>query len=306
MYFLTDEERKKVLRGLLPHSREAGVAEELRGWNWFQPPLEAPLPVRLALYEVAGRYCPTGRDLYMRRVLGIKVRPNKAMIMGSYLHQTMVDVLVQAKRLIYLKGVQNFRQVLQELSQFVPSEPEVRDLQLSPEDLQELKHKAGLVAAFEQARLCSRIQEVLAKQPHVAEDSLAALAVPVVVEQKLDGSFLGLSPNLSADALVFSEPMIMDLKTGERRDFHRLSLAGYALVMEAMYEYPVNLGCTVYVQFRGDRLLVEKEFHILNDELRQWFVEERDEKMRMIHQELDPGRPERCPETCPLAKACRG
>jgi CRISPR/Cas system-associated exonuclease Cas4 (RecB family) len=40
MYFLTEEEKKRLLKGFLPKSREQGVAEELRGWNWSQPPLE--------------------------------------------------------------------------------------------------------------------------------------------------------------------------------------------------------------------------------------------------------------------------
>ncbi|MEW6425294.1 MAG: CRISPR-associated protein Cas4 [Bacillota bacterium] len=42
MYFLTEEEKKHLLRGLLPRARETGVAEELRGWNWPQPPLARP------------------------------------------------------------------------------------------------------------------------------------------------------------------------------------------------------------------------------------------------------------------------
>jgi len=64
---------------------------------------------------------------------------------------------------------------------------------------------------------------------------------------------------------------------------------GYALVMEALHEYPVNLGCLVYVDFKGDRMIVRKDIHIIDDELRQWFIEERDEKMRMIYEEIDPG-----------------
>lgn len=102
------------------------------------------------------------------------------------------------------------------------------------------------MASFENVRVAARIQDMLVRQPYIGDDSLAALAIPVVVEQKLDGSFLGLSANLSADAFTFSEPMVLDLKFGEPKKFHRLATTGYALVMEAIYEYPINLGCIVY------------------------------------------------------------
>jgi len=133
---------------------------------------------------------------------------------------------------------------------------------------------------------------------------LAAQVIPFVLEQKLDGTFLGLSPNLSSDAFVFSEPMIMDLKFGPRESFHRLTTTGYALVMKAIFEYPINVGCIVYGEFKNGRLHIQKDFHIINDELRQWFIEERDEKMRMVYDEIDPGKPDHCPETCPYFAFC--
>jgi len=55
-----------------------------------------------------------------------------------------------------------------------------------------------------------------------------------------------LSSNLSADAINMGGMLICDLKTGKKRDFHRLSVAGYALVYESLYEVPINIGCTAY------------------------------------------------------------
>lgn len=96
------------------------------------------------------------------------------------------------------------------------------------------------------SRIHARLQEVLVKQSYTGVDSLVAQVLPVVVEQKLFGSFLGLSSNLSSDAFTFFEPMVIDLKFGEPQKFHRLTTTGYALVMEALHEYPVNLGCLEY------------------------------------------------------------
>ena len=304
MYFLTEEERQKLLKGLLPKSRSLEIASELRGWNWHEAPLEPLYEVKLALYEIAGKYCSSGRDVYLRRVQGIKSFPNKDMLMGSIFHEVLSEILVTAKRLIYTCGVANYEAIIGGLEKSNYGPLERRREHFTEEEFNELMKRCEAIHRFEKARLASRIQEILAKQPFVGEDSLVALAVPIVVEQKLDGSFLGLSQMLSADALVLPEPMIMDLKFGEPRKFHRLSTTGYALVMESIYEYPVNLGCIVYLQFRGDRMVLSKDIHIIDDELRQWFIEERDEKMRMIYEEIDPGPSEDCYDTCPFRRDC--
>lgn len=304
MYFLNDEERKRLLKGLLPKSRRTDVAEELRGWNWNQPPLEPAYDVPIALYEVAGKYCANARDVYLHRVMGLKGKPNKAMATGTVLHATLAGIVVSAKRLVYQLGVSRHAEVLSRLAEMGRQTTDGLPPGLSPEDEQEIRRKLGVVRDFAAARIGARIREILAKQPYIGEDSLVSLALPVIVEQKLDGTFLGMSAGLSADALTLSEPMMVDLKFGQMEPFHRLSTTGYAMVTEAMYEYPVNLGCVVYVDFREDRLTIRRDLHIIDDELRQWFIEERDAKMRMINDERDPGVPEGCRTTCPYHGTC--
>lgn len=85
---------------------------------------------------------------------------------------------------------------------------------------------------------------------------------------------------------------------------HKYQLTGYALVMESLYEYPINVGCVVYPSFPEGRFAVERDFHLIDDELRQWFIEERDERMRMLHEEIDPGVASECQETCPFWRHC--
>lgn len=304
MYFLTDEERQKLLKGILPKSRSIEVAQELRGWNWHQPPLEPVYEVTLAVYEVAGKYCSTGRDVYLRRVQRVCGTPNKDMIMGSAFHETLANILVRAKRLVYTHGVDRLCDILKGLQEPAEAIVEKRKCDLSTEDYTELVRRVIAIHGFEVARLATRIQEAVAKQPYIREDSLVSTAIPVMVEQRLDGSFLGLSQMLSVDAFVLPEPMIMDLKYGEPRKFHRLGTTGYALVMESLYEYPVNLGCIVYLSFNGDRITISKDIHIIDDELRQWFIEERDQKARMVYEEIDPGIAKDCYPTCPFRKHC--
>jgi CRISPR-associated protein Csa1 len=299
MYFLNQEEKQLLLRRLLPQARESEVHPDLRGWNWHQPPLSPIYEARLGLYEIAGTYCPTSRDVYWRRVEGVNAPPNVPMVEGQALHRVITTIILEAKRIIYREGLD----CLEGLAGLERPGDFLGDLPL-PRGTEGVEEKIDALWCFEVHRIVARVGDVLARQPHIGPDSLVALALPVVVEQKLDGSFLGLSSHLSSDAFLFSEPMILDLKFGERRDFHRLATTGYALVMESIYEYPINVGCIVYPSFRGPRVLVERDFHLIDDELRQWFIEERDERMRMVEEELDPGLAEECYELCPYWGVC--
>ncbi len=301
MYFLSEEEKRLLLRKLLPQARGKGVAEELRGWNWDKPPLSPIYGVKLGVFEVAGKYCPTGRDLYLRRVLGLKPVPSPAMAEGTVLHKVLCDMIVESKRIIYNHGPRCL-EALKSLPGPGRSFPQ-------PEEITEerdaaLDEKAARLWEFEHRRILSRVEEILTGQPYIGVDSLVALALPVTVEQRLDGSFLGLSSHMSVDAFIFSEPMIVDIKFGKPQNFHKLGTTGYALVMESLYEYPINVGCVVYVSFHGDNLSVKRDFHVIDDELRQWFIEERDERMRIVEEEIDPGFAESCPRTCFCWKEC--
>lgn len=302
MYFLSEEEKRLISRRLLPQARERGVAEELRGWTWDRPPLSPIYSVRLGVSEIAAQYCSTGRDVFLRRVLKVRVPPSPRMAEGGALHSLLCMLIVRAKQIVYNLGPECLGEIRKMPA---PGLSEIGWTTSSKEAEVEIERKAGIVWEFEHHRIVGRIQEVLAKQPRIGPDSLVALALPVTVEQRLDGAFLGLSSHLSSDAFNFAEPMVMDVKFGSPEKFHRLGTAGYALVMESLYEYPVNLGCIVYASFEGGTLGITRDFHVIDDELRQWFIEERDERMRMIEEEIDPGTAGAgCGETCPYFGRC--
>ncbi len=305
MYFLNEEEKRLLLRRILPQARQRDIAPELRGWNWDKPPL-SPIydTVKLGVADIANNYCPSNRDLYLRRVMGIKTPANRPMLEGGLLHDMLCRMIIAIKRVIYLHGVSCLKQLdTLDRNDFF-NVLDRADGVLSPEDISVIKTKMEVLWEYEYHSIYNRMQNVLAVQPHIGPDALVALALPVTVEQKLNGSFLGLSAHLSVDAFVFSEPMVVDIKFGKKEKFHNLSVTGYALVMESLYEYPINAGCIVYPSFAGDRLTIERDFCFIDDELRQWFVEERDERMRMVHEEIDPGLAQQCPEICSLWQEC--
>ncbi len=301
MYFASREEQRYVQRGLLPEVRRQPVAEELRGWSWHQPPLKPVYAQPLGVYEVAGKYCPTGRDVFLRRVQGVQAPPTEGMRDGRRLHQVVAEVLTEAKRLIYQHG----RACVPYLERLAETPEAALAIEVTPPELGDLAAKARALRAFETRRVVERVEEVQAHQPFAGPDAVAALAIPLHVELKLNGRCLGLSEHLAADAVCFPEMLVLDLKFGPKEAFHRLTTTGYALVLESLFETPVDLGCVVYARFVDGRVVLERDFHVIGDELRQMFVEEREEKMRLVEDGVDPGLPERCPPTCPFLATCR-
>ena len=307
MYFASAEEQRWVQRGLLPDARRQPVADDLRGWSWDRPPLRPIYEQPLGVYEIAGKYCPTGRDVYLRRVENSRTIPNLGMREGRRLHQVVASVLTAAKRLIYSHGSASvpFIEALSGalgVDQETAAPPTAEQHHDQDKDL--LAAKVRALREFELRRIVARVEAVLAHQPYVQADALAMLALPASVEVKLDGRFLGLSEHLAADAITWPDVAVLDLKFGPREPFHRLTTAGYALVLESLFERPVDVGCVVYARFMNGRVIVERDFHLIGDELRQMFIEERDEKARLVAEQLDPGLPATCPRTCPYLRTC--
>lgn len=283
MFMPTSEEKKRLLRGTIPRARKLGVDDTLRGWSWSAPPLLAPYEVPLGLAEVANAYCATGRDIYARRVLDAEPEPNEKMILGGALHNALRDWIVHAKKTLYNCGAGNPEEAMQGIRAFPePDLPEAR-----------------AIVSYEADAIEFRLREALSQFPRIGTDALAAHVLPVTLGQMLDGSFLGLSRHLSTDLLNLGEPCIFNIIfNDEKRDFHPLTLTGYALVLEAVYEFPVDVGVTVYANLEAGRLHIEREFTVLGDELRMEFIEIRDEKQRMVADELDPGPCEDCEAWC--------
>lgn len=305
MYFLSSDERQLLVKSLLPNARQQIVAEELRGWSWNLPPMEPPYSLKMAVYEVANKYCETSRDVWWRKVQNVRVPPNQLMIEGNLLHAVVVKAISRTKKLIWSLGLERAGEVITALRDFdqVWFEREVAKFPTA-RHIDDLIAKAKMIWEYEAAIIEARLRESMSRQPYAAEDSIVAAALPVTLELRIDGSLLGLSKHLSTDAYQSAEPLILELKFGEKKDFHKLQVTGYALVAESLYEYPLNIGCLVYPRFGGDRLSVEKEFFLIDEELRQRFLEQRDDRMRMVFEKIDPGMMTECPRHCPYFDRC--
>jgi CRISPR-associated protein Csa1 len=155
----------------------------------------------------------------------------------------------------------------------------------------------------------AKLAEATSRQPYASELDLMASAVPFLVEHRISGELLGLSDVLSVDCFDYLRGIMFDLKAANvMEEWHRLHAVGYALVFESVHEAPVDVCCTVYLHVDGSKINVQKDLFFASDELRQWWVEERDRKLEIVAERKDPGKPEhsQCKEYCQYYNVCYG
>lgn len=260
------------------------VDEDLRGWSWEKPPVKPRAYLNLGVYEVAGKYCPTRRDIWIRRKLGIKPENTKPLVKGKLLHEAMnlavkmiIKNMVNNDKLwrIYDEIRDSWKKLAtgnEELDRFIEEVYKSATLMI----LGELEYESLITGSNPQP--------------------------PVYTEYKVDGTPIGLAPNISVDAL--SNGIIVEYKYGEPRDFHVLSIAGYALALEAEYEVPFDYGLLVYVYENNNGLRIMYKPVYVSNMLRRWFIDERNTIIDMLIDNNEPPTAGNCRKTCPFYKVC--
>jgi len=310
VFYLSSDQLRLLHGRYLAWARENPPAEDWRGWSWSRGPIEPPYEdVRLALSEVAGQFCGTGRDIYLRRVEGIKRPPSEKMLRGRVLHMIVERAITKAKVILYSEGKMTGSELLGRLSEL--REESINEVMrcassLGDAEFETLKLMSGRLWDYEAIQISASLDKAISSNPWSGLDALVNVAIPFVVEMKVDGSFLGLSERLSIDALSNSS-VILDLKTGKAGRVAGIAAAGYALCLEASRDIPVDVGVVVNLSFDREGFpIVERKLLIIDEVLRREFIDERDRKMRIVAEEQDPGLPPFCPRDCIYWEVCRG
>jgi CRISPR-associated protein Csa1 len=253
------------------------VEEEYRGWNWDKPPLRPRAYLGLGVSEVAYRYCPTMRDVYLRR-MGVEGEKNQWLANGELVHRVFQMVSEDVRRELALgrSGWEAYENVSRTI---------YRKLKEMGVDLAKQRWVVDLYK-----KLLLRFS--------------ADEWVYYFSEYRVDGSMLGLSRNLRVDALV-ETGVVIEVKLGKPHENYKKALAGYALALEANYEVPVDYGILLYVSTaNGGKAGFSWEPVYISTSLRSDFIDARDEVIDMLVSGKEPPRAEVCPETCPFRGVC--
>jgi len=296
MVFLRDASSEKRIRFL----RQNLQPIRIRGWNWESHPVKPILNLGFGVSELVSRYCETMRDVYVRRVLGRRPNTTPLMLKGVVYHEAIFRALTDVKRFLFSNGISTGHSIIQAL---LPNSDN-RIAQLLKDvgvDNEGLRNDASLIYRFFVIQLAAEVDKALSMHPHIELDSLVFISLPSICERVVDGSFIGLGKQIRMDLL--QEGIVIDIKTGEPRDFHRLGPVGYALALEADSGMPIDIGAIMYVKV--DKWpLISYDIFELSDELRTEFLSLRDEASAIVANSEDPGRPSNCSESCPFWEVC--
>jgi CRISPR-associated protein Csa1 len=291
VFFLSAQEHKYLLNHLLKLAREVGVSQELRGWNWWKEPLKPYHPEKISMFSVCGKFCPTARDVYLQYVERKSPSMTRDLVLGASVHNLLEHVFTGMRM-----GSQP------EFEKWWAEELGHRGRE---EFAQELKPLLQPLWELVTSQAKSAILEVQSTQPYASQSQVLSIALPFLVEHKLDGRLLGLSGTLSVDCYDYLRHIIFDVKVGGApKDFYRLYPTGYALVFESMYEVPVDIGCSIHIGFSDGKVRISRDLFFINDDLRSWWVEERDRKLEIVSTKKDPGKSTDCPSNCPFLEVC--
>ena len=312
MLFLDRADMDKRFRVLRQELSQRPISDDLRGWSFEKPPVKPiSTTLRFGVGELAARYCETLRDIYLKRVMRVKPPPNFKMVRGVAFHEVMKAALFDVKKFIYDNPNGCGKDMLVSLlpkSQTVGCEALCKAESVLGSKLGEGEAKLTELGCinlygFLIVQGAAALDRMLSKYPHAEPDSIVNAAVPPVVERRVDGSLIGLSTELSVD-IYTPFNAIADVKTGEVRSFHPLTLAGYALAIEGDEGISVDYGFIIYVKLERKVPSFAIKPLIVSEEFRREFLEVRDEACSVVESGRDPGKPSRCPTFCPYYGVC--
>lgn len=260
------------------------VDDELRGWSWVRPPLMPRTHLGLSVYDVAS-YCPTWRDVWLRRVVGVKVQPSAQMRCGLEIHNLINSIVSVVRREVLKTGDPWI--VLTSVGKLIDSAA-----------------RASASANFVRRVGWLTYHTLMAEYMWYEYGRLAQPALLWLSEVRVDGTPLGLSNNLRIDALPVAN-IVVDFKVGRKYENHELMVTAYALALEANLEVPVDYGLLIYLNY-GDELNIDVRGIYVGPDLRREFIERRDEVIDMMLTGREPLKARECTPTCPYLAMCGG
>jgi CRISPR-associated protein Csa1 len=283
------------------------VSEELRGWNWSKYPIIPPSRTQIAVSDIFNGFCDSLRFIYIKRVLREEQAQVKKLEEGTLIHKAFGEAIATAKSLILElgEGYKEFRKrFMDRLSNRVDTL--INTLRLINEE--KGRYKGILEELFDEAAniYAAAYSKAVTSSYYLSPDGLISLVVPIISEFPIDGSLIGFSRNIRADALL-PPNVLIEIKTRKPKHQHELQLAAYALAFESIYRVPVNHSIIIYLDIDSRRGIIKRSEKIItiSDQLRSEVIEKRDLAYKIVDEGYDPGLPDKCDIYCPYLKVCK-
>uniref|UniRef100_A0A7C1CG68 Type I-A CRISPR-associated protein Cas4/Csa1 n=1 Tax=Thermofilum adornatum TaxID=1365176 RepID=A0A7C1CG68_9CREN len=287
---------------------EVEVSEELRGWSFSSGVVSSSSGSLLGVSDITGGFCEKGRDVYLRYVKKVKPRDNAVLQRGRLIHEVWTRTVALAKKKLYEGGLEltseTFQKEMTNMGERLLREMSAKYNLLNLEEVEWLTRR---IFGEGIATYASALERQFSRSRYLEIDGLVSSVVPFITEFTISGERVGLSRSLRVDAYI-PPSLLLELKTRPPRREFELSLAGYALAFESVYEVPVNRGLLVYVEADNvkRRLYIKPRLIDIGDGLRTEFIDKRDKLKEYLTYQLDPGKSSSCPRECPYIYYCNG
>jgi len=246
----------------------------------------------------------------LKRVLGTPAPYSYKTVRGWIYHAVCKKIVEKTKSKLYLEGLMNgsklYTSLLIDKRDTLEKIIEEYDVSkhLNPQILDKLIKETETLYSFLALQAASRLDRILSRISKLDLESIISKITSVDVERIVNGQLLGLSSELKIDMFA-DKRIVIEIKTGDIRDFHKYAVTGYALAIESDLDIPIDYGIVSYIHVRNDYVKIRNKIYFIGDELRREFLEIRDEAFNIIHRGLDPGKPSSCPEYCVYYGVCR-
>ncbi|MEM1550139.1 MAG: type I-A CRISPR-associated protein Cas4/Csa1 [Candidatus Methanomethylicia archaeon] len=304
MFIVSSHELDRLITRLKRLYGSSSISDELRGWNWSNDILSPPVDdVFLSVSEVANRYCPNYRDVYLRRVVNVSAPISFKTVRGWIYHDICSGIYSLVRGKLYshglVRGCELFMLLMNEREKFVDSifKHHNVDRYVKDDDYNVLKNDSNILFDYIVLNVCAKLDEILCSLSYPKVENVVGKLLPAFEEKIVDGRFIGLSKELKVDVFLDNR-LVVDIKTGDVRDFHKYTLAGYALAIEADLEVPVDYGVISYLSIKDGFVKVRNDVFFIDDNIRREFIEIRDKAFDIIQMGEDPGYPVECPDYC--------
>jgi len=280
------------------HEMHCDVSEELRGWNWSEPPLTPSYEALINASDINFE-CKTGRIAYLRNYLKVREIIPEPLSFGAFIHDIVSMATTQAKSILSnlrpRSGIQFFKEMM--------NASQAHEFERLPAEylkaFRAIWHRAALTYS-------SSLDKFIEISRYLNIDGLVSLVVPWICEYPLDGRRLGLNRAIRVDALI-PPNLLVEFKTRPAKRSFETTLAGYALCFECQFKIPINHGVILYIDFNKSRdsFKVYEKIVRIDDSLRLEFIEKRDLLASRASGDVDPGRSDECDLFCPYLGVCR-
>ncbi len=243
------------------------IPEELRGWAYDRPPVKPRAYLGLGVSELAYASACGYREMWARRRAGKVLERTRQMELGLKVHEVFHKAAGDLRRLL-ARGIR-------------------------PWDAFYMLYKRSWSSfrerwALDLYRMLLAIWsgEAASLEAYYGGEGLGWL--PWLSEYRIDGTPLGLSKSLRADA-VGEGGIVVEIKLGRPAHWHKLSVAGYALAIESYLEVPTDYGILIWVngvEERSPRISMEPVY--ISPGLREEFLSVRDEAIEVLLGDEEP------------------